>query len=155
MGEFDKGKGDGHRYIHGVPDNPDRNFWNWVEQERHKLTTPKQKEDFDKEVEESLVQRAQRDATATEQTGFKRTPATPPNMHMPNKYTELAKEQAKLVQMKEQIIQDLLKNGVIHSRAEIEDYRHPNFKDNQIHFDPITKRLMELQIKMLPPYPSK
>lgn len=145
MGDLGKGKGDGHRFIKDVPVNPDNKFWDWVEHERAKLK-PQDKAVFDKELDEALDQRVQKYADGAAQESMK---ATRTQKH----YDDLAKEQTKLYQqMREQIIQDLLKKGTIRSRAEVDDYRHPNFQKNQIQFDAITKKMMEEQMKMIPPW---
>lgn len=157
MGGFEKEKGDGHRFIHGVPENADAKFWDEVQSFRDKLKNPQDKADFDKELNEALDKRAHNPGDAAKE-GLKehtKKPLEAPNPQQ-KKYEDLAKAQTDAYQqMKEAIIKDLLKNGVIHSRAEVEDYRHPNFMKNQEYFNEINKKLMEMQMKTLPYNQSK
>ncbi len=151
MGGFEKDKGDGHRFVNGVPENPDAKFWDDVQSFRNKLKNPQDKAVFDKELNEALDKRAHDPGDAAKE-GLKERTAKPLEKDPDQKkYEDLAKEQMAVhQQMKETIIKDLLKNGVIHSRAEVEDYRNPNFMKNQHYFDEINKKLMEMQMNMLP-----
>lgn len=157
MGEFGQGKGDGHRYVHGVPDQPDDKFWNWVEEAQKKLP-PKEKAIFKQELEEELLKGIQKDADATAARSMDpaQSPHKIPVNEMQRQMDEMAKLQTKAFQeKKEQIIKDLLKTGAIQSRAEIEDYRHPRFKDTQHYLNPAYQEMMKIQQKMLPPNQHK
>lgn len=144
MGELDKSKGDSRQFIHGIPDNPDPKFWAEVYAFRGKLQ-PQQKAIFDKELDQALEERAHRPSDAGKATHSQQEkPIAMQQSPEQKQYQNLATEQSRQYNL---IVEDLLKKGVIHAPADVNNPNHPAFQQIQ---DLIKARMMELQLRMDP-----